>query len=111
MMMHDTSDTPTGAGQTAGDAGRAAMVADWHAGMRQVDIAAKHGISQGHVSRLIGSAPRFKAQPEPDLAELRARNLLALALINHRRTDEGLSHADVDALVGALTGQWDKAVA
>jgi hypothetical protein len=88
---------------------RAAMLADWQSGMRQVDIARKYGCSQGHVSRLIGTTPRAKA--EPDYAELRARNLLALALLNHRTTEAGLTVADVKAVRGALLGQWDQAVA
>lgn len=83
---------------------RAAMLEDWRSGMRQVDIARKHGCSQAYVSRLIGSSPR-------STADWRARCLLAQALLNHRATPAGLSADDVTALRGALTGEWDKAVA
>lgn len=44
-------------------------------------------------------------------AELRARLLLALALLNHRATADGLGMADLTAVRGALLGEWDKAVA
>jgi hypothetical protein len=88
---------------------RDAMLADWQAGMRQVDIATKYGCSQALVSRLIGTTPRPKG--EPGYAELRARCLLAQALINHRATEDGLTAADVEAVRGALAGQWDQAVA
>ena len=72
---------------------RAAMLADWQSGMRQVDIAAKHRCSQGTVSKLIGGSPRQRVEPEA--AEWRARAMLALALLNHRATEAGLSTADV----------------
>ena len=46
--------------------------------------------------------------PDPDYAELRARNLLALALLNHRVTTAGLSATDVTAVQDALRGAWDE---
>lgn len=90
-----------------------AMLADWHAGMRQVDIAAKYGISQGYVSRLIGTSPKHRRDitqaSEPFASGYRARCLLALALVNHRRTDAGLSAEDTAAVRAALRGEWDAA--
>lgn len=46
--------------------------------------------------------------PDPTYAELRARTLLALALLNHRSTDAGLVPADVRAVQDALRGVWDE---
>lgn len=45
---------------------------------------------------------------DPSYAELRARNLLALALLNHRSTPAGLTSADVTAVQDALRGAWDE---
>lgn len=42
---------------------------------------------------------------DPSYAELRARNLLAQSLLNHRTTPEGLSPADVAVVLDALRGQ------
>lgn len=47
--------------------------------------------------------------PDPDLAEWRARALLALALVNHRKTAAGLSAADTETVRHALLGEWDAA--
>jgi hypothetical protein len=117
IRLHRTEATPVAENRTATPANlrhparsqQEAMREDWHGGMRQVDIAAKYGCSQALVSRLIGTTPRAKG--EPGYAELRARCLLALALINHRVTPDGLTAADIEAVQGALTGQWDQAVA
>jgi hypothetical protein len=49
--------------------------------------------------------------PEPTLAEWRARCLLAQALINHRRTEHGLSDTATATVLYALQGEWDQAVA
>lgn len=38
-----------------------AMRADWLDGMRQVDIAAKYGVSQGLVSKKVGGSPAVLA--------------------------------------------------
>lgn len=46
--------------------------------------------------------------PEPAPAEWRARALLALALLNHRQTDAGLSPADCEQTRAALLGEWDE---
>lgn len=91
---------------------RSEMLADWTAGMRQVDIAHKYGCSQGMVSRLVGTSPRLKAAPLPTEAsasEWRARALLAAALLNHRATPDGLSPSDVEQVRLALAGEWDAA--
>jgi hypothetical protein len=106
------AETPTANPATAPHPARAQreqMLEDWRAGLRQVDIAAKYGCSQALVSRLIGSTSRAKG--DPSYAELRARWLLAQALVNHRATSDGLAPADVDAVRAALAGQWDQAVA
>jgi hypothetical protein len=47
-------------------------------------------------------------QAEPDTAEYRARTLLALALISHRATAEGMTARDVADLQAALTGLYDE---
>ena len=55
------------------------------------------------------NAPRRGLLADAPPAELRSRLLLALALVNHRRTPDGLSSRDVDAVHAALLGGWDTA--
>lgn len=60
------------------------------------------------MSALVHQLPRGAAA-EPGVAEYRARNLLALALLNHRATTDGLTSRDVADLTAALTGVYDRA--
>jgi hypothetical protein len=60
----------------------------------------------GHDTLSVVSTP-----PEPTYAELRARCLLAQALINHRATEAGLSATATATVLYALRGEWDQAVA
>lgn len=72
----------------------AAMRADWMAGMRQVEIAAKHGVSQGTVSKVCGGSPRFLRE---EVARLRA------AVTEYLSTASTLSQQERDrVLVTAL---------
>ncbi len=45
---------------------------------------------------------------EPSAAVWRARCLLALSIVNHRSTADGLSRDDATAVAGALAGLWDQ---
>lgn len=80
------------------------MLADWHSGMTQIQIAEKYGCTQGYVSRLIGGSPRQRREREhdsPTYSDLRARNLLAQSLISHRLDTD---NKDVAAVLAVLRG-------
>lgn len=74
-----------------------------------VDLAGNGGLTSsyrtGGVTIMVPRPYDETAPPAPDLAEWRARTLLALAILNHRRSDDGLSPAAVEDIYEALTGR------